>query len=579
MLMKRSGEKFKSACRCLLFALLFCAVFFLALFFIYQISALNPSTNNAYAAAQNAAAPDPKAFDPEENTAGGFAYGSGDGKTAETAFLIATPEHLDNVRRPEYLSDPELVSNWDYDGANGYGFYFKLVADIDLGDLIRSKWPDLGWLPIGNFSDYSDIFYGYFDGNGKTVSGLWLNRPDEDYAGLFGCADTAVFCNLKVVLAQEGITGKSFAGGIAGDLLDYTNIRRAKIANCSVTGSLALAPAKHVYDPSEEDGQSDYPCIGGLAGRIKNGGMISGSYFEGKLADSGSGKDRIGGLAGQINSGKAENSYAKTEITLNGAGAKTTGAGGLFGIAYEGAVMENCYAETRCADKAAAFKGRGNTGADVASDGTISTCYYNKTLNTSGLDILNGTNYTGGTKGLTSGEMKLSGSYAGFDFETVWDINEGKNTPELQYFLDGLYPKPSSPLSPWAIAGIALGGAAALFIAVFAVYWFGVKRRTFASLGAAIQRPFIKTVVEEKTVTVEKPVFIDTHAPAVPFPDTLTEREHEVAVLLLKGKARKEIQSGLYITEATVKKHIAHIYEKTGCTSRAEFSAKFHGNN
>ncbi len=48
----------------------------------------------------------------------------------------------------------------------------------------------------------------------------------------------------------------------------------------------------------------------------------------------------------------------------------------------------------------------------------------------------------------------------------------------------------------------------------------------------------------------------------------LTDREAEVARLVCLGLANKEIGQTLYISDATVKKHMTHILEKTGCDSR-----------
>lgn len=48
----------------------------------------------------------------------------------------------------------------------------------------------------------------------------------------------------------------------------------------------------------------------------------------------------------------------------------------------------------------------------------------------------------------------------------------------------------------------------------------------------------------------------------------LTDREAEVARLVARELSNKEIGKELYISDATVKKHITHILEKTGCDSR-----------
>lgn len=52
----------------------------------------------------------------------------------------------------------------------------------------------------------------------------------------------------------------------------------------------------------------------------------------------------------------------------------------------------------------------------------------------------------------------------------------------------------------------------------------------------------------------------------------LTDREAEVARLASLGLSNKEIGQTLYISDTTVKKHMTHILEKTGCESREELT-------
>ena len=56
-------------------------------------------------------------------------------------------------------------------------------------------------------------------------------------------------------------------------------------------------------------------------------------------------------------------------------------------------------------------------------------------------------------------------------------------------------------------------------------------------------------------------------------PAGLSEREVEVARLVLDGLTHKDIGSTLYISPKTVEHHVAHIRQKLGATTRAEFLA------
>lgn len=50
---------------------------------------------------------------------------------------------------------------------------------------------------------------------------------------------------------------------------------------------------------------------------------------------------------------------------------------------------------------------------------------------------------------------------------------------------------------------------------------------------------------------------------------TLTEREVEILDLLAEGLPNKELAKRLFVSEATVKSHLAHIYDKLGVQTRA----------
>ncbi len=67
----------------------------------------------------------------------------------------------------------------------------------------------------------------------------------------------------------------------------------------------------------------------------------------------------------------------------------------------------------------------------------------------------------------------------------------------------------------------------------------------------------------------------DANAIACPSSATapLTRREREVLALLVAGQSNREIATTLVLSERTVARHIANIYEKTGAHGRAEATA------
>ncbi len=50
----------------------------------------------------------------------------------------------------------------------------------------------------------------------------------------------------------------------------------------------------------------------------------------------------------------------------------------------------------------------------------------------------------------------------------------------------------------------------------------------------------------------------------------LTDREHQVLLLLADGLSAAEIGGKLHLSESTVKSHVAHIYQKLGAVNRAQ---------
>ncbi len=54
----------------------------------------------------------------------------------------------------------------------------------------------------------------------------------------------------------------------------------------------------------------------------------------------------------------------------------------------------------------------------------------------------------------------------------------------------------------------------------------------------------------------------------------LTRKELEVLARLAEGRSNREIAAALFVTQATVKSHLAHIYTKLGVTGRQEAMAR-----
>ena len=107
---------------------------------------------------------------------------------------------------------------------NFSGKTIKLTADIDLNNQV--------WTPIGN-GDSSFAFFGTFDGNGYTISGL--NVPDTNAPGLFGC----IFGTVQNLIVKGSVTvGDEADGGDYGEAGGVVCDNNGTVQNCGFYGSV-----------------------------------------------------------------------------------------------------------------------------------------------------------------------------------------------------------------------------------------------------------------------------------------------------------------------------------------------------
>ncbi|MFE6225374.1 response regulator [Streptomyces sp. NPDC057854] len=90
------------------------------------------------------------------------------------------------------------------------------------------------------------------------------------------------------------------------------------------------------------------------------------------------------------------------------------------------------------------------------------------------------------------------------------------------------------------------------------------REELFAAVRAAAEgRTVLSPAVATRLVTaVRRP-------PAGPVDDTLSAREREILVLVARGTSNRAIAAELFISEATVKTHLTHIYAKLAVKDRA----------
>lgn len=190
------------------------------------------------------------------------------------------------------------------------GGEFVLGADIDLSSYSAGE----GFIPIAAGINSSADFKCEFNGNGHTISNLYINRPDTDNVGLF-----SLMCDVKnLCLTNVDVIG----GKSTGALMGYAFSNSPEISNCYIASGSVKGTTG----------------VGGLVGRFSDiDGNILNCYSDAEV----SGETKAGGLLGEIYlpNGSVINSFSHGNVT-----ASSDYAGGLIGYT-ERVSLENCYAE------------------------------------------------------------------------------------------------------------------------------------------------------------------------------------------------------------------------------------------
>ena len=195
-------------------------------------------------------------------------------------------------------------------------------------------WKD--WTPIGN---YLNKYKGTFEGNNKTISGLYFNDTTVNYVGLFGyIGSNAKIKNVGVV--NSYFKGKGYVGGVCGYIGNSTII-----TNCYNKGSV-----------------SGGDSVGGVCGRNFEG-TITNCYNTGSV----DGNEDVGGVCGYNNSGTITNCYNTGSVTATGDSAYV---GGVCGYNHSGTITRCYYDNTVYTGNAVRKNVGGTVGADVLGKST-----------------------------------------------------------------------------------------------------------------------------------------------------------------------------------------------------------------
>ncbi len=335
-------------------------------------------------------------------------FGGGSG-TAENPYLVATADHLNNVR--DHLNK-----------------HFLQTADINLG---VAPWNEgEGWVPIGA-STAGNRFTGSYDGGGFVIRNLTINRAGQDYQGLFGYLEMAVIRNMK--LENVNILGRQSTGALAGWATGATveNVRAGGAIGGTIRtgGLIGYLGGGRLHDVSVDATVQGTQYTGGLVGETvwvsafgnptlrhahargsvigtrEVGGLIGRYSHQTDTADSYShasvsGESSVGGFVGYMyadGSGKIIRSYSTGQVTGTG-----DHVGGFIGQ-YHSGVTADCLWDIQTSGQAASAGGAG-------------------------------------VDGRTTTAMQQRATFQSYNFLTLWTIHEGRGYPFFQNL--GAYPRP-----------------------------------------------------------------------------------------------------------------------------------------
>ena len=368
--------------------------------------------------------------------------GKGSG-TAEDPYLITEALNVEEIRNFQ----------------NKEGVVFKLENDVNMSELIEDTYGEDGWYPIPDFR-------GELDGNGFTISGLFINRPKLKSVGFFSNITYAKIHNL--LLEYDGdIIGAENVGGICG------TCEFVEVCRCGIRGKNIISQGQSYYS----DGTSSpvHGNIGGLIGSAKGAtikecivettmifgshcGGLAGEAVDGIISDN---RVNVNDIMGEalVNSmsdylwvaGIVASSYRNTinnnlfegeRITNKGRSSYT---GGIVGLSHS---KGDIYSNVEICDSIIIYNSSVGRiigdGKEVSITDPKANRAYNKTVLSYGKNVFDVTDNE--KNGLSVGSILLKSKNLykgmGWDMDEVWTIDDGNAYPRLKWEVEQGVSKP-----------------------------------------------------------------------------------------------------------------------------------------
>ena len=309
---------------------------------------------------------------------------------------------------------------------------YILTANIDLGGSAEKP-----WTPIGSNKDHA--FTGTFDGDGHTISGLYINNSSV-YAGLFGYVGRGGMIRDLTVEGEITVSGStSCVGGIAGivsssglvemSVLTDSDDSETGIIDCTskvtinVTyndpsglsvggivgscGGATISGCKNCGDVSVVGTrESDIVNIGGIVGYSGSSTIIRNCCNTGAVSVQDADYVYAGGVMGYNNEySDVSNCYNTGAVSAQNV--EDAALGGVVGYNYDDdeSTVSNCYNTGAVNAEDAEYANLG--GVVGENDGSVSNCYNTGDLTAENVEYAS----VGGVVGLVNSGGKVSNCY------------------------------------------------------------------------------------------------------------------------------------------------------------------------
>ena len=336
--------------------------------------------------------------------------------TAEEVSVAVTKDLVIEGDFAKFLSEPDELDNIGFDSEYPLNGHYLQTCDFDMSETPMKN-------PIGFFSNRYRIdpsylqhpFSGVYDGQNYTIKNLYLGwRSTNNYvfihSSLFGYVDGGTICNLSLEDAEIDLKISVKLGFLSG-MTCYSSIYNCHVRSdcymsyCDHSGGLCYELINSTMDKCSFNGNIPTDLTYNYAGLV---GYMDESVISESCVEMYNTSDHpelmIAGLAYYSYNSLLVNCYAK----------------GSFRYALVAndlndslPVISNCYADV---ETETSYLGKGQ--------------YKNSYFNSNSVERVEGV-----TGFVSPEEMKQQETYVGWDFDEIWDIDEGVGTPYFRYAL------------------------------------------------------------------------------------------------------------------------------------------------